>query len=245
MKKRFVFCSMFALVSIILVITAMTIKGSEDSGNKAVLDVPKEVEPIDRKRQEEAKKKPMVALTFDDGPHAVYTEQLLELLDRYQAKATFFMVGTNMEQHPELVKKVHEKGHEIGNHSYSHPDLMSLDRAGRASQIQRVQELAHTQTGVYPRWLRPPYGSINVELVEKESSMDIALWNVDTRDWESRDPAKILRVFEENTSGNDIVLFHDIYSTSIEAVASIFERYGDTYQFVTISTLYDTMNAKK
>lgn len=244
MKKRFVFCSMFALVSIVLVITAMTIKGSEDSGNKAVLDVPKEVEPIDRKKKE-TKKKPMVALTFDDGPHGVYTEQLLELLDRYQAKGTFFMVGTNMELNPELVKKVHEKGHEIGNHSYSHADLMSLDSTGRASQIQRVQELARSQIGVYPRWLRPPYGSVNVELVEKESNMDIALWNVDTRDWESRDPAKILRVFEENTSGNDIVLFHDIYGTSIEAVSSILERYGDTYQFVTISTLYDTMNAKK
>lgn len=246
MRKFIVLLGAGVFICALVMIGSMTIKGNNETGD--VVDsekIPKDIDkhpPIENKKEDNAK--PMVALTFDDGPNAQYTPQLLEILDKYNAKATFFMVGTNIETNPKLVTQVAEKGHEIGNHTYSHKDLMSLDHAGRTQEIQRVQELVYTQTGVYPRWLRPPYGSADVSILEQETKMDFAFWSVDTRDWESRDSASILAVVEKNIKEGDIILFHDLYGTSIEAVEQILEKYASSYQFVTISTMYDHTNAR-
>lgn len=246
MKKGITFLGLSIFACMVVVVCGMTTKESNEGGSKSLSNaVPKEINhqyPVDKKQAEN--KKPMVALTFDDGPHPIYTKQLLEILDKYHAKGTFFMVGKNMENNPDLVKLVAKKGHEIGNHTYSHEDLMQLNSTGRENEIMRVQELAHEQIGVYPRWLRPPYGSGDVAILEAETKMDIAFWSVDTRDWESRNTASVYQMFEKSTKEGDIVLFHDIYGTSIEAVEQILKTYSTKYQFVTLSTVYDATNKK-
>ena len=127
-----------------------------------------------------------IALTFDDGPHYKYTDEILDILEKYGVKATFFVIGVNAERHPEKVKRIALSGHEIGNHTYSHPHLKKVSAQELESEIEKASEVISRLTGKKPVLFRPPEGYCTEEISAVASAMDyrIILWNIDTRDWD-------------------------------------------------------------
>ncbi|MBR6401344.1 MAG: polysaccharide deacetylase family protein [Firmicutes bacterium] len=181
--------------------------------------------------------KPMVAITFDDGPREGNTEQILEALEAVDGRATFFMVGTNVENYPDTVKAVAEQGSEIGNHTYNHPQLTTLGTSGAMEQINHCNSLIADATGVTPVIGRPPYGSIDADIISA-SGMDWFNWSVDTLDWKSRNADSVCSVIMENVGDRDVILMHDIHGSTVEAALRIIPwLHEQGYQLVTISEL--------
>ncbi|HVI39719.1 MAG TPA: polysaccharide deacetylase family protein [Anaerovoracaceae bacterium] len=181
-------------------------------------------------------KEPMVALTFDDGPSPVYTPEILKALRENNAKATFFVLGTEAELNPDLLKQIAESGNETGNHTYSHLDLTKLVEPALDYQVLTTQEIIRRETGQAPILLRPPYGSVNDAV--KKFDMPIILWSIDSLDWQNKNPDVIYNRVLNNIKNGDIILMHDIYKTSAEAASRIIpelKRRG--YQLVTVSEL--------
>ncbi|MEU3618036.1 polysaccharide deacetylase family protein [Streptomyces sp. NPDC006872] len=165
-----------------------------------------------------------IALTFDDGPAATYTAELLKDLAPYKARVTFFTVGQNVAAHPELVRAEAKAGHEVGNHSWSHPDLTRLTTAQVQQQLERTSAAIKAATSKAPTTLSP------------------VLWDVDTEDWKYRDAAKVARTVIDKASRNDVVLMHDIHATSVAAVPEILKTLtARGYPFVTVSHLRATL----
>ncbi|MDX3638630.1 polysaccharide deacetylase family protein [Streptomyces sp. MB09-02B] len=182
-----------------------------------------------------------LALTFDDGPAAPETATLLTHLARYEARATFFTVGQNVAAHRELVRAEARAGHEIGNHSWNHPDLTKLTPAQVASQLNRTSAAVKAATGKEPTLFRPPYGAINAQ-VKAATTLSPVLWDVDTEDWKYRDAAKVARAVIDKAQRNDVVLLHDIHPTSVAAVPEILRTLtARGYHFVTVSHLRATL----
>jgi peptidoglycan-N-acetylglucosamine deacetylase len=180
--------------------------------------------------------KPCLALTFDDGPNATVTPQILDILARQQVKATFFVIGLHVPGNEALLQREHREGHEIGNHSWSHPDLTTLSPEGVADQIEATQRVI-TGAGVpAPKILRPPYGAVN-DMVMSRSNLSIVRWNVDTQDWMLRDPAKIDAALLGAARPGAIILMHDIYPTTVAALEPALVQLKQHYQFVTVSQL--------
>ena len=168
----------------------------------------------------------LVAFTFDDGPHRGSTERLLDGLLERGAKGTFFLVGQEIDGGRDLVRRMRDEGHQIGNHTWSHRRLDQL------SDEEAVQEIGE---GEY--WLRPPYGFLR-ESTEKLVNVPMVKWSVDPRDWESRDAEKVVQAVAENVAPGSIVLLHDIYPTSVEAALRLIDALSaDGYQFVTVEEL--------
>lgn len=181
--------------------------------------------------------KPMVALTFDDGPSPVFTPEILKVLKENDARGTFFVLGTQAELNPDNLNQIEEGGNEIGNHSYSHLDFTKLVEPALDYQILTTQEIIGRATGKAPLLLRPPYGFVNEDVKEK-IDMPIILWSIDTLDWENRNPDIIFNTILNNVKDGDIILMHDIYQSSVEALIKIIpelKRRG--YQLVTVSEL--------
>jgi peptidoglycan/xylan/chitin deacetylase (PgdA/CDA1 family) len=178
----------------------------------------------------------MIALTFDDGPSPEYTPEILKALSANDAKATFFVLGSQAEQHPDILKQIAESGNEIGNHSYSHLDLTKLEEPALDYQVLTTQEIVKRETGKVPVLLRPPYGSFNEAV--KKFGMPIILWSIDTLDWQSKNPDVIHNRVLSNVKDGDIIIMHDIYKSSAEAVSRIIpELKRKGYQLVTVSEL--------
>lgn len=187
----------------------------------------------------------LIALTFDDGPDPIKTPKILELLKRYEAKATFFVVGNRAEKLPDIVKKAQQEGHEIGNHSFSHPYSRNYSIEGMRSELDRTQEIIYKATGHKATLYRPPGGSYNESVVnickEKELLMVLWSWDQDTMDWTSPGVAKIVNKVLGNVHNGDIILMHDyVYKSSqtVDALAQLLpelKRRG--YSFVTVSEL--------
>ncbi len=176
-----------------------------------------------------------VALTFDDGP-GTYTESLLKLLDEHNAKATFFLIGKNVERHPGIVRDEVAAGHEIGNHTFSHQDLTKLSPAAGQRELRKTQEAIKQASGTTPTLVRPPYGAITKGL-KKSLEVPVALWSVDTLDWKTRDTRKTIQAAEKVAPGS-IVLMHDIHKSTLEAMPKILTDLGARgYHFVTVSQL--------
>ncbi|MFI8890020.1 polysaccharide deacetylase family protein [Streptomyces paradoxus] len=185
----------------------------------------------------DCKKAKCIALTFDDGPAAPETATLLKHLARYRARATFFTVGQNVAAHPELVRAEARAGHEIGNHSWNHPDLTRLTPAAVRSQLDRTSAAVKAATGRAPTLFRPPYGAIDAT-VRAATTLSPVLWDVDTEDWKYRDEAKVARTVIDKAGRNDVVLLHDIHPTSVAAVPEILRTLtARGYHFVTVSHL--------
>ncbi|MBQ6555325.1 MAG: polysaccharide deacetylase family protein [Firmicutes bacterium] len=181
--------------------------------------------------------KPMVALTFDDGPREGNTEQILEALDAVDGRATFFMVGTNVENYPDTVRAVAEQGSELANHSYNHPQLTTLGTDGAMEQINKTNDLIYNAAGVRPTIGRPPYGSINEDIIAA-SGMDWFNWSVDTLDWKTRNADAVCDVILSEVGDRDVILMHDIHSSTVEAAVRIIPKLHEMgYQLVTISEL--------
>jgi peptidoglycan/xylan/chitin deacetylase (PgdA/CDA1 family) len=182
-----------------------------------------------------------VALTFDDGPAAPETATLLTYLAKYKARVTFFTVGQNVAAHPELVRAESRAGHEIGNHSWNHPDLTRLTPEQISSQLTRTSAAIKAATGKAPTLFRPPYGAVNAT-VKAATTLSPVLWDVDTEDWKYRDAAKVAQTVITETGRNDVVLMHDIHPTSVAAVPEILRTMtARGYHFVTVSHLRATL----
>ncbi len=181
--------------------------------------------------------KKTIAFTFDDGPHAVYTEQIMDSLNRNHAGATFFMLGLQIELLPDVAKKVNNAGFEIGLHSYSHKNFTRQSIEDTIDELTHNNRLLYSATGSYSSLVRPPYGSFNDNIINNIDYSYI-LWNVDTDDWRYKDVDGLVNHVLENVNDGDIILFHDIFKTSAEAVEKVLPQlYLKGYQVVDISTL--------
>lgn len=195
------------------------------------------VRPVDPSR-------PMVALTFDDGPSKRYTASILDALKEHNASATFFVLGSNAENAPELLQRMVLEGNEIGNHTYSHKQLTTLSKEGIEEEIREAQECIYQITHTYPQVLRPPYGSKNDMVVSCANEARIVTWSLDTKDWKDRDAKVIVERIMNQVKDGDIILMHDLYASSAQAAAIAIERLQEAgYQLVTVSQLYE--NRKK
>jgi peptidoglycan/xylan/chitin deacetylase (PgdA/CDA1 family) len=178
-----------------------------------------------------------LALTFDDGPHPIYTPQILDVLARHHVHATFFLVGSNVVRYPGVVARMYREGHQIGNHTWSHPDLTRLSASAIRDQIERTNEAIEAIIGVRPTTIRPPYGAIDAR-VRHLLDQHIVLWTVDPNDWRDRvTKTVIFRVVHKAQVLSDILL-HDIHPTTAAAVDTIVSSLLDEgYTFVTIDEL--------
>ncbi|WP_269924621.1 polysaccharide deacetylase family protein [Enterococcus innesii] len=178
-----------------------------------------------------------IALTFDDGPNDSSTIKLLEILKKENISATFFVLGNMVNSHPEVAKQIVEEGHEIGNHSYSHPDMTQISPDEVREEIFKTDKAVFHATGVLPSIFRPPYGAIN-EVVAKSIGLPIIQWNVDSEDWKLRDKDLIVDKVVSAAEKGSIILIHDIHKISVESVPEIVDKLRKSgYEFATISEL--------
>ena len=181
----------------------------------------------------------VIALTFDDGP-GPYTAHLLDILDQYGAKATFFLIGSKVSGQASVVRSIQARGHQLGNHSWSHPELPKLSVGQIAGEIDRTNEAIRQATGVKPSILRPPYGAVNGVVLEqlRLRNMSSILWSVDTRDWADRNSQIVCSRAVAGARPGAVILMHDIHQTSVNAVPCILSSLKQQgYSFVTIQRL--------
>lgn len=178
-----------------------------------------------------------IALTFDDGPHPYYTEQLLDGLQERGAKASFFVMGKQAEAYPELVLRMNEEGHLVGNHTYSHVQLGKKNRETFKEELVKTNELLKGITGEEPQYVRPPYGSWDKSF-ESELTMIPVLWTIDPMDWCSSDVGGIVGKVTKKAEENAVILMHDEYKSSVTAalqIVDILQKQG--YEFVTVDEI--------
>lgn len=178
-----------------------------------------------------------IALTFDDGPKAGTTDRLLDGLKERGASATFFLVGEWAVINQDLVRRMQEEGHQVGNHTWSHVRLEGADAEILLEEIEKNEILLQEILGGEDYWLRPPYGMIDEELKDR-IHVPMIKWSVDPRDWESRDREDIVTEILKEATPNSIVLLHDIYPDSVDAaleVVDALQKQG--YWFVTVEEL--------
>jgi len=183
--------------------------------------------------------RPMIALTFDDGP-SPYTDQILDLLERYGGRATFAVLGNRLNSRPQTVTRAVAGGSEIVNHSWSHRDLTKLSEQGITAEITDTSALILQLTGTSPTLMRPPYGASS-DLVRStcaDLGYAILLWSVDTLDWKHRDSNTTYNVIVENAADGAIILLHDIHAPTAQAMERVIPRLiADGFQLVTASEL--------
>lgn len=186
-------------------------------------------------KQEETQKK--IAITFDDGPHPTYTEELLDGLKERGVPATFFVTGEHAALHPELIKRMQQEGHLIGNHTYSHIQLRRGNREEFRNELKKTNEILEEITGEEVVYVRPPYGSWDKAL-EKELNMFPVLWTIDPTDWSCLDAQTVTQRVLDKAQENGIILLHDYYKTSVEAALEIVDALQEQgYTFVTVEEL--------
>ncbi len=179
----------------------------------------------------------MVALTFDDGPHPVYTERLLDGLKKRNVKATFFLIGKSADKYPELVKRMAEEGHLIGNHTMDHVQLNHKTYEEAIEQIRQSNQIISQITGQTPQYIRPPFGEWSKELQE-EVDMTAVLWDVDPVDWKVKNTEIVVKRILKNARDGDIILLHDVYGTSVDAALEIVDQMqAEGYEFVTVDEI--------
>ena len=184
--------------------------------------------------QKEAK---LVAFTFDDGP-SKYTLDIADILEEYNASATFFEVGYNIKAHPEITKELSERGFEIANHTTDHSKLTKLTEVKYLSKINDNNALFKELTGKDMPYLRPPYGSYN-DKIKASAGVPIVTWSLDTRDWESRNKDKVIEMVMNNIKEGDIILFHDLYESTRDAVKELMPLLKEQgYQAVSVGELF-------
>lgn len=184
--------------------------------------------------------KPMVALTFDDGPHPEHTMAILDVLAEYDAVATFFELGSLVESYPDVVRRQVALGNELGNHSYSHKSFNSMTDMEIAQDYEMTSQAFMDAVGFTPTFFRPPYGYCN-EFVQANMPIPCVTWSVDTLDWESRDTDAIMEVLAETEDFDGaVILMHDIYESTVDAVEILVPQLiDDGYQLVTLSELFE------
>jgi len=187
-------------------------------------------------KYDETKQRPMIALTFDDGP-GEYTEELINCLVENNAKATFFMLGQNVEAYPEIAKELSDAGMELGNHSYSHPDLVTIGAEAAAQQVSNTDAALKAATGFEATVMRPPGGSFN-DSVKAAIDHPLIIWSIDTRDWATKSEDQTYQVVMDNAQDGSVVLMHDIHEWSVKAaIRMIPDLIAKGFKLVTVSEL--------
>ncbi len=184
--------------------------------------------------------KPMVALTFDDGPSAKYTDKILDILEDYDSVATFFEVATNLKYAPDALRRAEQLGCEIGSHTTTHANLSKLDAAGIKAELSKTNAEFERVLGHKPTLLRPPYGACN-DTVKQNCDQYLIGWSVDTLDWQSRDANKVINAVqrEDNLNG-DVILMHSLYESTVQATEKLVPwLISEGYQLVTVSELIE------
>lgn len=187
----------------------------------------------------------VIALTFDDGPHPTYTPQVLDLLKKYDAKATFFVIGERAEKYPEVVSRIGEENHEIANHTYTHP--LSISPAKLKEELKKTNDIIHDITGTSPIFYRPVGGQYNDKIINTAINEGYKVimwsWHQDTEDWKTPGVKKIVKKVLSGVQPGNIVLFHDSggdRSQTIQALEEILpELQQQGYKFVTVSELIE------
>jgi peptidoglycan-N-acetylglucosamine deacetylase len=184
---------------------------------------------------------PYIAMTFDDGPSAKLTPKLLDLLAAHHIKATFFVIGENVAEYPEIVARAAHEGHEIGNHSWSHPNFAKMSDEGVRRELRRTEDAIKSAIGARPTLLRPPYGSLTARQrrwIHDEFGYQIILWDVDPYDWKRPGAAVVCNRILKETRAGSIVLSHDIHPGTIEAMPRTLDQLeAKGFKFVTVSEL--------
>ena len=181
---------------------------------------------------------PKVALTFDDGPSSEYTPLLLDGLRERNVKASFFVIGSNIEKEggEEIIRRIYEEGHLIGNHTWHHVDLSHLSTEDAWKELEMTDSLIKAITGEETALVRPPFGEFPRSMEEPDKLY--VKWTVDSRDWVTKDTQEIVRKVVTDTEENDIILMHDCYGTSVEAALQIIDILSERgYEFVTVDRL--------
>ena len=184
-----------------------------------------------------------IALTFDDGPHRTKTAEILSLLEKYNVKGTFFIVGSNAGKYPDIIRAEIEGGHEVGNHTFYHSCLSKCSDDEIRDEIAQTEDSLMEIAGYQPRLFRPPEGAYSNRVIEIASNMDysIILWTIDTRDWAKASTAQIVSNVNANVREGSIILFHDFTVSgthTIDALKILIPKLlSDGYEFVTVSEL--------
>ena len=183
-----------------------------------------------------SKTPPLIALTFDDGP-GPYTEKLLDCLEENNAKATFYMLGQNVENYPDIVKRMKDLGMELANHTYDHKDLTKLTKDQISEEIDKTSSLIQNAAGEMPDTLRPPGGSYNNQ-VQDLAEMPIVKWSIDTKDWKTKSEDQTYQCVMDNAQDGSVVLMHDIHEWSVDAaIRMIPDLLAEGYKLVTVQEL--------
>ena len=184
---------------------------------------------------------PYIALTFDDGPSVKLTPKLLDLLAAHRIKATFFVIGENVAEHPEITARAAREGHEIANHTWSHSNFAKMSDEPVRRQLRQTDDAIRDATGDRPTLFRPPYGSITTRQkrwIHDDFGYDIVLWDVDPLDWKRPGPTVVANRIVKMTRAGSIVLAHDIHPGTVAAMPSILDQLeAKGFQFVTVSQL--------
>lgn len=179
----------------------------------------------------------VVAITFDDGPRKDTTAKLLDGLKERNVRATFFVIGKNVSGNEEIIKRMSDEGHLIGNHTFNHVQLTAIPENSAINEIDSTNQVIKNITGECPRYMRPPYGFITKK-VEEEFEMECVLWSVDPCDWECKDCNIIVKKVVNNIKSGDIILMHDIYESSVVAALEIIDQLKEKgYVFVTVDQI--------
>ena len=181
----------------------------------------------------------LVAFTFDDGPSSSVTPKVLDIADQYKAKVTFFALGMQIEKFPAIAKDVVNRGHQIASHTFTHPDLVTLNKDQQLDQINRTETIIRDVTGYSKEiMVRPPYGSNNAALLSNVPKMYVN-WSVDTLDWKSRNAQSVCTAIMKDTTPGAIVLLHDIYDSTADGFKCAIEQLSaQGYEFVTVEELF-------
>ncbi|GAA1612201.1 hypothetical protein GCM10009733_005330 [Nonomuraea maheshkhaliensis] len=185
-----------------------------------------------------------IALTFDDGP-GKYAGTLLDTLKKYDAKATFFLEGQYVKSRPSYVKRMAAEGHELGNHSYSHPDFTKSEAGTIKSEIQKTQDAVKKAAGVEPKLLRPPYGLADLQVsdIAAEFGMPMILWTAGSQDWSSKNVKAIQKQTLAVAKPNGIILMHDWVKQTVDGMPSLIKTLKNKgYHLVTVSDVIKSQN---
>lgn len=198
--------------------------------------------PVERKKSYSEVNVPgrYLALTFDDGPHETLTPKLLDMLKKENAHCTFFVVGQNAAEYPAILKRAVAEGHEIANHSWSHPSLSKLSVSGIESQLDRTDAAIEKGVGRRTKLVRPPYGATNatVRKVIADRGEIVVLWSVDPLDWKYRNADRVARELIQGAAPGGILLAHDIHPSTVASVPEVLSKLtAQGYKFVTVSEL--------
>lgn len=179
-----------------------------------------------------------VAITFDDGPHPVYTKKLLDGMKARGIVATFFVIGENAQKYPELIEQMAEDGHLVGNHTYHHVQLNAMKDSQACDEVIAANQVLEEITGETPLYLRPPFGEWSRKK-DCPADMISVYWDIDPLDWKTEDASVVAQRILKDVRDGDIILLHDVYESSVEAAFLVMDELsGRGYEFVTVEDIF-------